>query len=342
MPMDPFPRQCESIMPSRLRSLLATILVVLLACCTALVAQAEEKPADAKSAPKFLRVQRDDDGEPKTLQTSIVRYVPAGGEGDLTVDLIGAVHVGDKSYYDELNRRFEDYDVVLYELVAPKGKAIPDRERRGGNPISFMQDMTKSMLGLESQVEHIDYTKANFVHADMSPEEMQEAMKKRGEDGLTLALGVMADVLRQANLAEQKARAEDKPPEEIDPFALLLDPQRTVKLKRMMAESFDANEQLDGCLGPTLQRMLVDDRNAAAMKVFQKELTKGHKKIAIFYGAAHMPDFEKRLKEDFEMKPAKTQWLTAWRISDSNMGEGPPQEDPLQGLFKLLEEAAKQ
>ena len=247
----------------------------------------------------------------------------------------------DKRYYDDLNRRFDDYDVVLYELVAPKDQRVPRRERqRADNPISMLQNMTKSMLDLESQTEHIDYTKDNFVHADMSPAEMRQAMKKRGDDGLTLALGVMADMLRQANLAEQRAQAEGEDAQPVDPFALLLDPQRSLKMKRMMAESFAATDDLEGGLGPTLQRMLVDDRNAAAMKVFQKELAKGRKRIAIFYGAAHMPDFEKRLMVDFGLKPTKTEWVTAWNMTGSNMGGGTT-EDPLKDLLKLLEDAAR-
>ena len=328
------------------KKVIATAIAVAVVISGTHLLRAQEDPSrpveakvEKRPATKFIRVERHDDGEPKTLQTSIVRYVPASGEGDLVVDLVGVVHIGDKGYYEDLNEKFKAYDVVLYELVAPKDKAIPKRDR-GENPISFMQGMTKSMLDLESQVEHIDYTKDNFVHADMSPDEMAEAMQKRGEDGLTLALSVMADVLRQANVAQQKAEEEGAAPEALDPFALLLDPQRSLKMKRMMAENFAAADDVEGGLGPTLHRMLIDDRNAAAMKVFQKELAKGRKKIAIFYGAAHMPDFEKRLIVDFELKPAETTWLTAWRMKSSNMGGGA--EDPLQGLFKLLEEAAKQ
>ena len=41
---------------------------------------------------------------------------------DVTIDLIGAVHIGEKAYYDKLNKEFEQYDVLLYELVAPEGK----------------------------------------------------------------------------------------------------------------------------------------------------------------------------------------------------------------------------
>ena len=35
-----------------------------------------------------------------------------------------------------------------------------------------------------------------------------------------------------------------------------------------------------------------------------------------FYGAAHLPDMEKRLAADFQMKRSGTKWLTAWDLSD--------------------------
>ena len=42
----------------------------------------------------------------------------------MTVDLIGAVHIGDIAYYDELNKQFTQYDALLYELVAPPGTVV--------------------------------------------------------------------------------------------------------------------------------------------------------------------------------------------------------------------------
>jgi hypothetical protein len=45
-------------------------------------------------------------------------------------------------------------------------------------------------------------------------------------------------------------------------------------------------------------------------------LAAGKKKIAIFYGAAHMPDFDKRLKEDFGMKRTTSEWINAWNLAD--------------------------
>src|SRR5437867_13277541 len=53
-------------------------------------------PIKKEPASQFIRIQRDAKNEPVALETSIVRYKPASGEGDLIVDLIGVVHVGDQ------------------------------------------------------------------------------------------------------------------------------------------------------------------------------------------------------------------------------------------------------
>jgi hypothetical protein len=261
-------------------------------------------------------VERNQYGRPVALQTAIVRYVPASGEGDLVVELIACVHIAERSYYQELNKRFDEYDVVLYELVAPRGTRMPrGGARDSSNPFVMLQQMTESVLELESQAEHIDYTKENFVHADMSLQEMGEAIRERGDDGLTLLLSVTADLLREQNLRElerkKKARAGVRTPP-LDPLALLFDPDPAATLKQMLAEQFHQMEDSD--LGDTLNTILIEDRNKAAMRVFQVELAKGRKRIAIFYGAGHMADLEKRLISDFGLQRDRAQWLTAWDL----------------------------
>ena len=290
-----------------------------------------KKPAIQKSTPtQFIRLQRDEKNQPIALETAIVRYGPAGGQGDMTVDLVGAVHIGDKEYYKKLNKQFQQYDVVLYELVAQPGTVIPKGGRKKDDPLSLIMQVVKMALDLELQTERIDYTKKNFVHADLSPEQMAEAIQKRGDDGLTLILGFTADLLRQENLrelqAKEKPKAKAPGSDDVDIFSLLLDPDGPVKLKRMLAEQLQNLE--GGGLGPTLNNILISDRNEAALKVFQKELAKGKKKIGIFYGAAHLPDFEKRLREDFGLKRDSDRWLTAWDMRVKKNG--------IEELFKLL------
>jgi hypothetical protein len=172
------------------------------------------------------------------------------------------------------------------------------------------------MLQLESQTERIDYTKKNFVHADLSPEQMLEKMRERGDDPFTIALSAVADMLRQQNLKDKQdkqAKPKSKPMPEPDIGSLLFDADGPVKMKRLLAEQLGNPEAIAG-FGQTLTTILVSDRNQAALKVLQKEIAGGKKKIAIFYGAAHMPDFEKRLKEDFGLKRQSEKWLTAWDL----------------------------
>ena len=298
--------------------------ILCLITCAALLAEPgaaadrvnSTKPADGS----FIRVQRDAKDQPVALQTAVVRYTSA--EGGLVVDLIGAVHVADRSYYQKLNQQMEQYDVLLYELVAPPGTRIP----RGGkpasnNPIALLQQLGKMVLGLEAQTEQIDYTKKNFVHADLSPQQLMDAVRNRGEDGLSLFLGIMADFIRQQNLQELKQQKRPaKEDTDLDILSLLLDPDATVKLKRALAQQLADWASSEAGLGRTLSTLLITDRNQAALKVFQAELAKGKKKIGIFYGVGHMADFDKRLRADFGLKRAGVQWLTAWDLRSKSNG----------------------
>jgi len=311
-------------------AILTAVLPVFLVGLLLRQACADEPPVQTARATKFIRLTRDaKTAEPAALETAIVRYRPIAGKGELVVDLIGVVHMGDRDYYRKLNRQFEDYDVLLYELVAPQGTRIPRGGRQSDNPIAMIQKMATVFLGLESQTEAIDYTRENFVHADMSPEEMGEVMRKRGDDGLTIGLGVAADMIRQMNVQAMKEKEKPARGEDGDLFSLLTDPQGPTKMKRVLAEQLASMDDPSAGIGQTLNRILVSDRNQAAMRVFQKELAKGHKKIGIFYGAAHMPDFDQRLRADFGLRPVATQWLSAWDLNRENQS--------LEGLlFKLL------
>src|SRR5262245_2258878 len=203
-----------------------SLLVIWTVCLTWAGTARAESPTDLKAKKletaqsRYLRILRDKEGAPLALQTSIVRFAPASGEGDLIVDLVGAVHIGDASYYNTLNKQFEQYDVVCYELVAEKGTRIPKGGRKDSdNPLSMVMDVAKRFLDLKSQVEAIDYTKDNFVHADMSPDEMWAAIKKRGDDGLTLMLSITADLLREQNRKAQQAEEAPKPlPKHLEEF----------------------------------------------------------------------------------------------------------------------------
>src|SRR5262249_7645048 len=152
-------------------------------------------------------------------------------------------------------------------------------------------------------------------HADLSPQQLMEAVRNRGEDGLSLFLGIMADFIRQQNFQELKQqKTPAKEDTDLDIFSLLLDPDGGVRLKRALAQQLADMASSEAGLGRTLTTLLITDRNQAAMKVFQTQLAKGKKKIGIFYGVGHMADFDKRLRTDFGLKRTSVQWLTAWDL----------------------------
>lgn len=325
-----------SIWVKNLRPLLVGLCLIAFLPLRAEEPAAPKKAEVKKAATKFLRVVRDENKEMTALETAVVRYGPASGEGDVTVDLVGAVHVGDKDYYAKLNKIMDQYDVVLYELVAAPGTTVPKGGRKNNDsPLAMIQQAMKVILELDFQLEQIDYTRKHFVHADLSPDEMAEAIRKRGDDAFTLTLSIAADLLRQQNLQKMtpdngKKEAQPKG-EDLDVGELLLDPQRAVKLKRLMAAQFEALENGEAGFGKTINTILVEDRNKAALKVLTQQLTKGKKKIGIFYGAAHMPDFEKRLRDDFDLKKQKEEWIQAWDLKPSK------KKPNLLDLLKLLD-----
>ncbi len=291
---------------------------------------------EKKSATEFLRLSKTDDGGLKSLDTAVTTYRAATADG-ISVDLIGAVHIGEREYYNELNRLFDTYDVLLYELVAPENTVIPrGGKREGTNPVAMLQDSAKNMLALESQLELIDYTKPQFVRADMTPTQIADKMAERGETAFTVALSTLADVLRQQNLATREAaKNPDASQEEVGLFDLLSNPR---KMKQVMAQQFVATGSLDQSLGGALNQMLVIDRNAEALRGLQKQIAAGKKKIGIFYGAAHMPDFEKHLVADFGLRKSDQSWLVAW---DLQRGPSSLANEPaamLLNLFKMLDE----
>src|SRR5204863_101639 len=110
--------------------------------------------AGGSKGKNYIRVTHDSRGNPLALETSIVRLVPEGTDHPgVSVDLISAVHVADQSYYEALNKRFADYDVVLYELVAPEGTVVPKGGgNRNRNALSAVQNGMKDLLALEYQL----------------------------------------------------------------------------------------------------------------------------------------------------------------------------------------------
>ncbi|MBL9161400.1 MAG: hypothetical protein JNL18_01530 [Planctomycetaceae bacterium] len=280
-------------------------------------------PADANAAElgeKWVRLLKDKDDEPVALETAIVRYVkaadvvPGQPAADYReyVDLVGAVHIADKRYYRDLNRRFKGYDSVLYELVAPEGTEVPrGRGTPNTHPLGMLQNGMKSMLEVEHQLEQIDYTRDNMVHADLSPDEFVESMAKRDEGFLQMYFK-----LQGAAMAQQSKAASEGVNADFDILAAMFSDDRPRQLKIAMAQQFEGMEALmTGFSGPE-GSTLITDRNARALEVLKKRLKAGDKQVAIFYGAGHLAEMDEQLEKEFGLKPVGVEWVEAWDLRE--------------------------
>ncbi len=291
-----------------MKHVLSALLVAFYALAqTAHANNAADALANSSKTPSFMQLSKQG-STPTALQVALVRYRPRSGS-DVTVDVIGAVHIGDKSYYAELNERFKNYDAVLYELVADDDHL--DRINQQAKPkgvVSGVQRMLKNGLGLSFQLEEVDYLAPNLVHADLSPEEFSQSMDARGESMLGMFLKMIFGGMALQH--QGKAAVSD-----YDLLKALMADDTEHAMKVLMARQFadpaTAAMMFEGQGGSTL----IGERNKAALEVLREQINAGKSNIAIFYGAGHMPDFERRLDQDFDMQPEAVIWIDAWDLS---------------------------
>lgn len=265
----------------------------------------------------WVRVKYDESGKLVGMQTAIIRYAkmpqgkqPAPADG-VTVDLIGAVHIGDIAYYRQLNEQFKQYDALLYELVAPPGTVVErGRGTSNAHPVGALQNAAKSLLELDHQLEQIDYTRPNFVHADMSPDQFVEAMRSRNETFLQLYFRMLGQAMAHQSELSAKGQSLD-----FELFSALFASDRPRRLKMALAKQLAEMESLMVSLGGEKGSVIISERNKMALKVLRQQIDDGKRKLGIFYGAGHLNDMDQRLRDDFQFQPISITWLTAWDLA---------------------------
>ncbi|HZK82941.1 MAG TPA: hypothetical protein VFC46_17795 [Humisphaera sp.] len=276
---------------------------------------------------KYMRFTDDGHAGGK-FETAVVTFKNKDG---VTVRLVGAIHVGERAYYQALNKSFEGDDAVLYELVKAKDAGIPQPGQRSDNPISQFQHMLKDVLNLDFQLDDIDYGKPNFVHADMDAETFAKMQQERGETFEMLMLKQVIKAFTQGD-DENKPAAEQTPDTDklVDTvIQVLTRPDMERQIKLAVAKQLDTIEASAMGLDNPDGSVILTERNKVALKVLEKTIANGQKRISIFYGAAHMPDMTTRLK-DMGFTPVKVEWNTAWDLTI--------RPDQPSGAEKLLKE----
>ena len=245
------------------------------------------------------------DKQHHALQMPIVTYTNNKGQ---SVDLVAAVHVGDAVYYATLNEKFKNYDAVLFEAVMPENASIQKNTKTSEqSPITMLQHGMKNVLDLTYQLDQVDYSAKNFVHADMTPQEMSKSMEDKGESMITM----MIKLWRAGVVQQLKGGSMNN----TDMMMALMSGDVSHQLKILMAQEMinmdDSLSMLEGAEGSTL----ITERNKKAFKVLRREMmSNNNKSLAVFYGAGHLKDMSQRLINDFDMKAVSIEWIDAWNL----------------------------
>jgi hypothetical protein len=282
--------------------------------------------------PEVLRLQGMNGNAAGVLEVPLIRYegIDGGGAPGVKLDFIGAVHIGDESYYRELNRRFEGYEGVLYELVAEPARIRELNKQDASSGLGWVQKRLSDLMGLSFQLELIDYHAPNLVHADLSPTQLHAAMKARGESVFELLwkmLTVPMDPKFKQRAKEIEGSSESL--KGLNPLVVLLrgpTDREKLLIKRFMARGMLGSESFIKTMEGDHGIALIQDRNKAVVEAVHREVGAGKRHLAIFYGAGHLTDLHERLSKDLGFRIVAVEWLPAWRIpaldhpasSDSN------------------------
>ena len=178
----------------------------------------------------------------------------------------------------------------------------------------MLQRFMKTVLELQYQLDGIDYSAPNFVHADLDVDTFERMQAERGES----IFGLMVQSMLDSMGAEDPVQAEASTGRLL---MALQAPDRGKQLKLVVARQFDDIERaMAGLDGPD-GSVILTERNKKCIEVLGQQLEAGKKHLGIFYGAAHLPDMEQRV-EAMGFKPVAKKWLVAWDMS------GPPATRP--------------
>lgn len=192
-------------------------------------------------------------------------------------------------------------DAEVANVAAVYAEASDDR----------LQAQLADALGLEFQLDAIDYADAGWVCSDMSMNELSESFAARGLDfapigstlaGSSLSGTVLQVLLRLVQLAD-----------------VMLDGAIADMFKVVMIELLGDEKIMEQSLqqfGAEFADVIIGERNRVVMDDLEQAVASGrHETIAVFYGAGHLPDFEQRFAEQLGYEPVCKTWLAAISVN---------------------------
>lgn len=291
--------------------------------------------------PAFLRFIDQGNWE-GCLQTAAACYEDSRGR---EVTLVAAFHVGDLSYYRELQTLLEGFDPVLFEggegsagdwTLEPEGifegNLLEGLMKMSGRMFESLENLlTLDLGGRASQWDSIDYSRKNFLAADMDLKTFRRLSRERGEafTWIRIALAFFPEYL-----GERLDRLTENPPWEFLRFTGALRNDRRKVLRFLYARELAAADvpfqrllarRFDG------KTVIIHDRDRIVLEALRRQLESGKARIGIFYGADHMPDLERRLADELGFRKKGERWFTVWKTS----GEGDVAREVAAGRTEL-------
>ena len=184
----------------------------------------------------------------------------------------------------------------------------------GLTAISVLQLGMKDALGMEFQLSGVDYMAPNFVHADMTQEEFESSMSRRGETFSGMFLKEMGKSV--AAQPEQNPIAMN-----LDIMLSALSSDRAFRIRRIAAVQLAKAGEGDAFAGFDGTSTIITERNKKCLDVMVRELKNSHLKVGIFYGAGHFADMEKRMVDEHKFQRTQEEWLVAWNLRDPKAAE---------------------
>ena len=159
-------------------------------------------------------------------------------------------------------------------------------------------------LGVTLQVRSINYDRRGWEPADLPMEELLDRLWKRGERSMTLEMLSNDSGFQQGAVRFLLSMVSNSP-----------------GFKKLVIRALgEGGRRSSDALGAVDTRIIIDERNDAVIDTLHTLLAEKSPpaSVAIFYGAAHMRDFEDTLRADFGLEPDGVRWDSAMSVDEWN------------------------
>lgn len=269
------------------------------------------------------------------LQTGYRLFRPVSAKGP-TVELLGAAHIGDASYYKAIQQRLDRADLVLFEAVYDERNPVENfsaAEQAEMESASAYHKIAR-ILGLVTQKSALSYKRKHFERCDMSIQQMKALLDAEIAKG-----GREGDEARRALSDFKSLIGVIRGDSMLINFALWLADKSTylkANIRLMLVTSTPAGKD-EQQLPPRIAKLINEDRNRFVLKELPGRLAKHPraKHVVIFYGSAHLPGLARGLEKQGFRASGPVQWLTVTQAHP--VAEGLSQES----VSQTIEDARK-